>query len=134
MLLSQGSTVVSDGYQLVHGSTYFNDFKASSGTVYTFTNTCQLLVLSTGEKAYVVSKTLGTVNAYDASKLGPLAAILQCTLDMPGSTNGLGDGNLACADSDGVSIWQTDSTGRLSLGNSLDPRFYSVGVVVKFIS
>lgn len=131
-VLSKGSTKVSDGYELVHSS-FYNDFKASGGTVYTLTSNGRLQVVSTSEMVYVVSSKLSTVNAYDPSKLGPLASLLQCSINTSADTNGLGNGILTCYDSDGISVWQTDSTGRLQLGNSVAANGSGVSLVVKAV-
>jgi len=83
---------------------------------------------------YVVSSASSTVNAYQASKLGPLASFLQCSIDSTANTNGLGNGSLTCYDTDGVSLWQTDSSGRLKLGSSVAAGSSAVELVVKNVS
>lgn len=114
--------MIADSLQLVHTSFYNYFEKTTAGTVYTINNKCQLQVVTTGETLYVVSSSLGTVNAFNANRLGPLASLLTC--------NVIGS-NLSCVDGDGVSVWQTNAGGQLMLANSINPGYSTVNLVVQ---
>lgn len=65
---------------------------------------------------------MSTVNAWDATRLGPLASFLTCNI--------VGT-NLSCVNSDGVSVWQTNALGQLMLGTSVKAGNSPVTLVVQ---